>query len=444
MSSEVRSVVLRRLRNLAGGADRLHVVALLAAVLALDSADQATVGAVAPSLESSLGIGDAKVGMLVSISTAATGLATIPAGVLVDHRNRVRLLSLAIAMWSVALMLGGLVDSWAALLASRLTMGAVAAGAWPAVASLVGNLFPPADRGRVYGLILSGEMVGSGIGFLVSGNLAAILSWREAFWMLGTLGLALAWLIPRLLDEPVRGRGDRTSSISLQEAARRILRLRTNRSLIAASALGYYFFAGLRTFAVPYVHRRYGLPASAASTLLVLLAAGAIVGAIVTGRLGDRLMELGHRAARPALAGTAFLACVVIFCAALTVRGPLAAAAPMLFLGAAALGAVNPPLDAARLDLVDPELWGRAEGIRTLLRSALQAPAPLLFGGLAAAFSATPDGTATGSGLTDTFLVMLAAPLVGGLLLLLRASRTYAADAECVPRGPVHDSDECR
>jgi hypothetical protein len=51
--------------------------------------------------------------------------------------------------------------------------------------------------------------------------------------------------------------------------------------------------------------------------------------------------------------------------------------------GAALLSAANPPLNAAKLDIMPAGLWGRAESTRTLLRSLAQGLAPLVFGGLA-------------------------------------------------------------
>ena len=48
--------------------------------------------------------------------------------------------------------------------------------------------------------------------------------------------------------------------------------------------------------------------------------------------------------------------------------------------GAALLSAANPPLDAARLDIMPAGLWGRAESTRTVVRSLAQALAPVLFG----------------------------------------------------------------
>jgi len=462
--SSTRAAVARRLVDATGGPGRLRVVAILAAVLALDSADKATVGAAAPSLESSIGIGDAQVGLLVTVSTAVAAIATLPAGVLVDRVNRVRLLTAALVVWSIALAAGGLAGSWPTLMASRLALGAVGAVAGPATASLVGDYFRRGERGRIYGFILAGELLGSGIGFLASGNVAALLSWREAFWMVAALGPLLSLLVARWLSEPERGgeglplqvgssahralaiyeeespgataadplRAAEPAPITLPQAIGRILRVRTNRSLIVASALGYFYFTGLRTFAVSFVHRQYGIPNSAASTLLVVLGVGAIAGTVTSGRLGDRLLTRGHRAARPALAGVAYVVCAVVFGLGLVLgRSSLLVAAPFVFVGAAALGGANPPLDAARLDVMEPMLWGRAESARTVFRSLLEAPAPVLFGMVATALSASPRGTATGEGLADAFLVMMIGPVVAGLLLL-RATRTYPRDVDRV------------
>jgi hypothetical protein len=98
------------------------------------------------------------------------------------------------------------------------------------------------------------------------------------------------------------------------------------------------------------------------------------------------------------------------------------AAVPYLIFAALAVSAQNPPLDAARLDIMVPLLWGRAEGVRTLLRTAAQALAPLLFG-------AVSDYVFGGgrTGLQWTFVVMLV-PLGASSWLLFKGLRTYPAD----------------
>lgn len=85
------------------------------------------------------------------------------------------------------------------------------------------------------------------------------------------------------------------------------------------------------------------------------------------------------------------------------------------------LAAANPPLDAARLDVMPPLLWGRAEGVRSVLRLGAEAAAPLLFGFVA-------EHVFTGAaGLQYTFLVMLVTPVAAGTVLWF-GRRTYPRD----------------
>src|SRR5262249_57015691 len=83
------------------------------------------------------------------------------------------------------------------LLGARLALGGVTAIAGPFIASLVGDYFRASERGRIYGFILAGELVGAGVGFAVTGDIAA-LSWRAAFVILALPAFVLAWLVARL------------------------------------------------------------------------------------------------------------------------------------------------------------------------------------------------------------------------------------------------------
>jgi MFS family permease len=180
-------------------------VLLLAAALALESADLATIGAVGSELERSLGISHGQLGLLASAGSIAGALATLPMGVLADRVTRARLLAASVGVWAVAMLASGAAGSFTTLLMTRVGLGAVTATAGPVIASLVGDAFSPWERGRIYGLIGAGEMAGSGFGFLVSGSLGGLLSWRWAFWVLVPPAVALAVALWRRLPEPPRG-----------------------------------------------------------------------------------------------------------------------------------------------------------------------------------------------------------------------------------------------
>ena len=440
-------------------------------------------------MKAALHIGNLQVGWLVTASTAVAAVVTLPFGALVDRVRRVRLLAIALVVWSATMVVSGFAVSYPMLLLSRMALGVVASAASPAVTSLTGDFFRPGERGRIFGYVLAGELLGVAFGFLVCGNVAAWLSWRASFLVLAALGFVLAVVLWRCLPEPSRGgqsripigarrvpsadapardtagsaaqggslrrvirwRGVRPrhalmtmnpASASLWRAVRYVLAVPTYRTLITASALGYFYFTGLRTFAIVFMRGRFELGQAMASSLAVLLGLGAIVGVLLAGRLGDRLIDRGRLTGRVLVAAGAYLLATAAFLPALLL-GTLWLAGPFFFLAAAGIGGANPAVDAARLDVMPSALWGRAEGVRATFRFALEAIAPPLFGYVAGDFAghaqtgseaagAAAGGVATArlgaAGLQYTFLVMLAPLAVAGLLLLLRATRTYARD----------------
>ncbi len=413
--------LLREFDRRVGGSASRHVIVVFALTLGLVSADTASLGAVAPELKSSLNIDNGDLGLLAGVTTIAGALATLPIGILVDRVCRTRLLSIAAVTWAAATLASALAWSYPVLLVTRLALGVLTAAAGPTVASMLGDSFPADQRARIYGRVLAGELIGTGFGFVVCGDLAAV-SWRAAFAVLAIPALVLAWMLHRL-PEPERGNGDDAAALPLWTVVRYMLRIKTNLILIVAGAAGYFFFAGIRTFAVTYARDQYGLSQSAATNLIVVLAAGARGGVLTGGRIADRLRERGIVAARPLVVAVSVVVAAALFVPALATSS-LAVAIPLLFLAAWALGTLNPPADAARLDILHPRLWGRGDGVRSVARVGAEAVAPLMFGLLS-------DSLGGGglAGMQDAFLISIV-PLVGAGGLAFLAVRTYPHDVE--------------
>ncbi len=138
------------------------------------------------------------------------------------------------------------------------------------------------------------------------------------------------------------------------------------------------------------------------------------------------------------VAAGAFLSACLLFLVPLVSRS-LIIGLPLLWLAGAALYGSNPPLDVARLDIMPHWLWGRAEGVRTLLRSVTTAIAPLLFGLISDLLGGSHQATnasgqaANSAGISYAFLIMLI-PLAAGGLILLGARQDYR---EMWPRPPL-------
>ena len=451
---------MRRLTAALGSEQRAWGVLLLAGALALSDADLATVGAVASELERSLHISDVQVGLLATATALTGALATLPIGALTDRVPRVRLLMISVILWAAAMIAAAVSTSYPMLLASRVALGAVTATSGPTLASLTGDLFPARVRAKVYGWIIAGELLGGAVGLVAGGALAGVTSWRASFGVLAVPALLLAWGLHRRLDEPRRRapepepevadedhrRPDRPAAeadaalvlkrdparMSLWAAVRYVLSIPTNRSLIGASALGYFFLGGVQTFAIVLLRHRFGIGQAAASGLIGLVAISSVAGVLAGGRWVDRRLEAGHAAARVAFPTAAYLVAMVAFVPAL-LTPTLLVAMPLFCLGGAAVAATNPALDAARLDVLPGRLWGRGEGVRTLLRQLATAGAPVSFGLVSELLGSGGHGTALGGAhqvhgdLHDTFLVMLSV-LALAAIVLARARKRYPRD----------------
>jgi predicted MFS family arabinose efflux permease len=431
MAAEAARTAAERVTTILGGARRARVITVLAAVLGLSGADVATVGASATELRHSLGISDTQIGLLVATTLLVGALATIPFGMLADRVRRTTTLAVAVGLWGAAMAWSAAAPDYQMLLAARIFLGVVTAAAGPLIASLVGDYFEGGERGRTWGFILTGELVGVGFGFVVTGDVA-VFSWRAAFVVLAVPAFLLAWLVARL-PEPKRGGGDAAEAgMSLAEAARHVLRVRTNTLLIASSSLGYYFLAGLQTFGAEFAKKQYGVNQAEVNVLILIVGVGALAGVLAGGAAGDALMRRGRVSARVTVAAATAALAAVLFIPAVLSSGAFTAL-PYLMAAAFMLAGQNPPLDAARLDVMPARLWGRAEAVRTVVRSLAQAMAPLLFGAMS-------DHVFGGgrSGLQWTFLVMLL-PLAGSAVILWRARATYPGDAAAAgghrPRG---------
>jgi MFS family permease len=501
----VRGEVVKRV----GGPARARVITLFALVLALNGADASTVGAIAPQLESALHINNGDIGLLSSVSLLVGAVFTIPVGLLVDRTKRMPLLALTIILWSLASLFSAFAGSLSGLLLTRLALGAVAATAGPAIASLTGDYFAPDERGRIWSYILVGEAAGTAFGFIISGFVASLIDWRAAFVVLAIPGFFLARELWRTVPEPLRGgqshlevgtvdleqavaqasppadlrdHGADTqapaadaeqeaareaarragavpnprlvlhedpSSMGLGRSVRYIFSIPSNVLMIVGSSLGYFYFAGLQTFALLFVKGHYRASQAIAELVLALLVVGAVIGTLVGGRLPDWLLKRGELGARVWFPGACYIGAALLLIPGF-VSTSLTPAVWFDVAGAALISAANPPLQAARLDVVPAGLWGRAQSALTVVRSLSQALAPLVFGGVSQLVAGilpaqAPVGTrphapssSTTTGLEVTFLIMLAALLAAGVLLL-RARRTFASDvASAAASEPDH------
>ncbi len=487
-----------------GGRARTRVVVLLAAVLALSSADTGAISAIAPNLERSLHIGNVDIGLLITVSGLTAALGMLPVGWVTDRWNRTRMLTGVVAVWGVAEVVSAMAPDYALLLVVRLALGALTAVTGPTLASLTGDLFPARERSQIYGFILTGELLGAGAGLSIAGLVSAWATWRVALAILAVPSFALAWELHRRLPEPARGgqsrlergaevivtaedveaaadgpvpagsppgplgatpnpphlsrdedspvleevrrrRVDAREGVTLDqdpmelgwwESFRYVVAVPSNVTLIVASALGCFFFSGVETFALIFLEGHFRIGQGTATLVALAVGGAAVGGAVIGGRATDLELRRGHIEARLLIPAAAFVLTAVVFVPAI-VDSALIVSVPLFMVAGFCIAAPNPGLDAARLDIMPSRMWGRAEAVRSFLRSILQSFAPLVFGlvstafgGADAGFGASGGGAHGGGsavGLQPTFLIMLA-PLLAAAVIASRGRRSYPTD----------------
>jgi predicted MFS family arabinose efflux permease len=477
-----------RILDSVGGPARLQIIAILAAVLGLDTAQLGTLSAVADLLKKAFDIGNTQIGLLLAVVSFVGALSTLPMGIFADRVRRQYVLIAAVLIWAAAMVLSGTATSYGYLLGTRIFLGAITAAAWPCIASLTGDFFPARDRASIYGMILSGELIGAGLGFFIAGEVSNFSNWRWAFFVMASPSLLIAWVLWRFLPEPQRGgqrwleAGEENPAAASHPADRQSMRageghaestiggtatadsgpahsmmqkkvaeahvkprpgkiirkdptrwniwrtmiyllsLPTYSLLIVASTLAYFFFSGSRAFAMIYFSPHYHLARSVVSALVIALGLGAIVGLLLGGYVSRRLLFRGYINARIIVPACALAIAVPFFAAGIWVHIAWIGV-PLLVVGVAAMTAALAPIDAARLDIIHPRLWGRGEAGRMALRASFEGGAPLLFG----AMSKWLAGGNTTHGLLLTFEIMLL-PMLIAALIVIPGLRTYPRD----------------
>jgi EmrB/QacA subfamily drug resistance transporter len=185
------------------------VLAVLCAVLFLDGLDVSMVGVALPSIGSELGLSTTSLQWIVNGYVLGYGGLLLLGGRTADLLGRRRVFLIALGVFTVASLIGGLVDDGGLLIATRFIKGLAAAFTAPTAMSILTTTFPEGSaRNRALSIFTVFGASGYSSG-LILGGLLTSLGWRWTFLVpvplaLGALAAGLV-LIPR--DKPAAGGG---------------------------------------------------------------------------------------------------------------------------------------------------------------------------------------------------------------------------------------------
>src|SRR6185436_6024417 len=168
--------------------------------------DRQLLSILAKPIQDELGVTDGQIGLISGLYFALFySLLAIPVGWLADRSNRVRVLSLACALWSTATVACGLSSTYSQLVAARMSVGIGEAGGVPPSYAIISDYFPPRMRGTALSLFNFGPPIGQALGVAFGASITAAYSWRSAFVSLGVAGIVAALLVWGVVTEPIRG-----------------------------------------------------------------------------------------------------------------------------------------------------------------------------------------------------------------------------------------------
>lgn len=181
-------------------------LAVLCGVYVLNFLDRSLLAILAKPIQDTLHISDGQLGLIGGLYFALFYcFIAIPIGWLADKTNRVNVLSVACAIWSVATACCGLAVRYPQLVVARMLVGVGEAGGVPPSYALITDYFPPGRRGKAFGIYNLGPPIGAALGIAFGAAIAAAFNWRDAFTVLGGAGVLAAIAVRLILREPARG-----------------------------------------------------------------------------------------------------------------------------------------------------------------------------------------------------------------------------------------------
>lgn len=280
------------------------VLGMLWFVYVLNFLDRQLLSILAKPIQDTMHVSDGQLGLISGFYFALFYcFIAIPVGWLADKTNRVKVLSLACAIWSGATVACGLARTYPQLVVARMTVGFGEAGGVPPSYAIISDYFPPGRRGTALGIYNLGPPIGAALGIAFGASIAAAFSWRHAFVVLGAVGLLAALAVAVFVREPRRGGLDHSAH---QTAAGKTgfwqtLAMFFSRPALFLAALGsgatQFVTYGFGNFAILFLMREKGMTLNEVSVYYALIVGiGMSAGIFVSGRVIDRFTRRSKQA----------------------------------------------------------------------------------------------------------------------------------------------------
>jgi predicted MFS family arabinose efflux permease len=304
-----------------GNLSRLGVLITLTLVYATNQIDRQLLGILLEPIRHEFHLTDSQLGLLSGLAFGAFyATLGIPFALLADRTNRRNLVSIALALWSMATGLCGLAMNFGQLLLSRAAVGVGESGSLPTSHSIIADLYGREDRATAMGILSIGANLGVMTAFAAGGLIGARWGWRAPFLIFSVIGIPLALFVRFVVGEPARthrAAAKVAPGASLVQAVRHVAKTPALRRLmVAAPIAAMVSYAFLAWFPAYLIRMFGGTTATVGPTLSVVIGVGGCLGTVFGGFAADRL---GRRDTRwhVWISAIALIVAMPAFCASL-------------------------------------------------------------------------------------------------------------------------------
>ena len=279
-----------------------YALLMLLIIYTLNFVDRQIIAILAEPIKKELGLSDTQLGLLGGLAFAFfyTFLG-IPIARLAERGNRVKIISIAVVVWSGFTAASGLAHNFTQLLLARIGVGVGEAGCTPPAHSLISDYVAPEKRASALAFYSLGVPVGSAMGFLVGALIAQHYGWRVAFFAVGLPGVLvgiLAWFTlkePRILGLTQQHKAG--SAPSFKDALKELSKRKSYWYAIFAATMLSFLGYGHAYFLPSFLTRVHemGLAERGMAMAAMTLVSG-VVGTLIGGMLADRAAKKDTRA----------------------------------------------------------------------------------------------------------------------------------------------------
>jgi MFS transporter, Spinster family, sphingosine-1-phosphate transporter len=388
-----------------GRAQAWFAFAMTVGLMLFDYIDRQVIVSLFPYLKANWGPSDTQLGALVSVVSVTVALGALPVALLADRTNRVRSIVVMAAVWSLATISCMVTRNYSQLLAARSIVGLGEAGYGSVGAALIASHFPQRMRGALLAAFFASASLGSVIGVMLGGLIAARWGWQAAFGVVGFPGLVLALLYLRVRDyqtvelAPTLNNATRSFGELVRDVVRMMTRSRTLLLVCVGAAAQLIVVSAVWSWLPSFLNRVHGVEPAQAGVKAALVVLCGAAGSIVWGAVVDRAGTSRPRTKLTVLALICVAAFVVLSFAFGAPRLDLALSAPAQFaiiaFGGFLMTCTVGPVAAIVIDVVHPGLRVTGCAVLTLFQNLLGlAAGPFIAGALSDALGLEPALTA--------------------------------------------------